>query len=442
MTENGDKRERFHFPLSTPPHFPVIPFSVQITLATYGTRGDVQPFVALGLGLQRAGHRVRVAAPAAFESFVTRYGLSFAPLAGDPQAISRALVDSAGRNPWRVYRELYRQAMPLAKGVYDSLAALCSETDVLVHSFLLMVGAHTLARQAGVRDVSAQLIPLFGPTGAFSSPMFPGLRSGAALNRLTHVFFERSFWWGNRVGYWQLRRRNPQLPPAIHWPFARDHHPATPLLYGFSRHVVPPPAEWQGRAHVTGYWFLDAEDDWQPPPALLRCLEAGPPPVCVGFSSVVTREAQRLAEITLAALRRTGRRGVILGGWAGWQLAAVPDTVCVLDAAPHGWLFPRVAMVIHHGGAGTTAAGLRAGVPSLITPFTTDQPFWAWRVQQLGVGPQPIPQANLTAENLAAAIDRALHDAEMQQRAARLGEKIRAEAGVAKAVAIIGKERI
>jgi UDP:flavonoid glycosyltransferase YjiC (YdhE family) len=120
----------------------------------------------------------------------------------------------------------------------------------------------------------------------------------------------------------------------------------------------------------------------------------------------------------------------------------VPDTVCVLDAAPHGWLFPRVAMVIHHGGAGTTAAGLRAGVPSLITPFTTDQPFWAWRVQQLGVGPQPIPQANLTAENLAAAIDRALHDAEMQQRAARLGEKIRAEAGVAKAVAIIGKERI
>jgi sterol 3beta-glucosyltransferase len=380
---------------------------------------------------------VRVAAPHAFESFVTQHGLSFAPLPGDPQAISRALVDSAGRNPWRIYRELYRQAMPLAKDVFDSLVALCGDTDLIIHSFLLMIGAHTLARQAGVRDVSAQLLPLFGPTGAFSSPMFPGLALGPALNRLTHHFFAQAFWWGNRAGYGQLRREYPQLPPELHWPFSGDAR--TPLVYAFSRHVVPPPAEWQGRAHLTGYWFLEADENWQPPAALLRFLEGGPPPVCVGFSSVVTRDAQRLAEITLAALRRTGQRGVLLGGWAELQLNDQSKDVFVLDSAPHDWLFPRVALIVHHGGAGTTAAGLRAGVPNIITPFTTDQPFWAWRVQQLGVGPKPIPQSTLTADNLAAAIDRALHDTDMRQRAAQLGERIRAEDGVGEAVKVIGE---
>lgn len=416
---------------------------LRITLTTYGTRGDVQPFVALGLGLQRAGHSVRLAAPQAFESFVTRAGLSFVPLAGDPQTLSRALVDSAGRNPWRIYRELYRQAMPLAKDVFDSLAALCRDTDLLIHSFLLMVGAHSVARHMGVLDVSAQLLPLFGPTGAFSSPMFPGLTRGPALNRLTHMFFAQAFWWGNRVGYWQLRRQYSHLLPALHWPFAENGRSATPLLYGFSRHVVSPPAEWQGRAHVTGYWFLGAEAEWQPPVALMRFLESGPPPVCIGFSSVVTRDAQRLSDITLAALRRTGQRGVILGGWGGVgrlspALGERPFAHFI-DSAPHDWLFPRVAMVVHHGGAGTTAAGLRAGVPNIITPFTTDQPFWAWRVEQLGVGPKAIPQSALSADNLAAAIDRALHDSDMRYRAAQLGEKIRAEDGVTEAVQRIGK---
>ncbi|MGQ0601455.1 MAG: glycosyltransferase [Anaerolineales bacterium] len=413
---------------------------MHITLATYGTRGDVQPFVALGLGLQRAGHSVRLAAPQAFETFVARAGLSFAPLAGDPQTISQALVDSAGRNPWRIYRELYRQAMPLAKSVFDSLVALCRDTDLLIHSFLLMVGAHSVARAMGVHDVSTQLIPLFGPTGAVSRPMFPGLTPGPALNRLTHTFFAQSFWWGNRLGYWQLRRQYPHLSPALHWPFADDGQRPTPLIYGFSRHVMPPPAEWQGRAHVTGYWFLDAEAEGQPPVALIRFLESGPPPVCIGFSSVVTREAKRLADIALTALRRTSQRGVLLGGWGGLQLSNQPESVFVLDAAPHDWLFPRATMVVHHGGAGTTAAGLRAGVPSLLTPFTTDQPFWAWRVEQLGVGPKAIPQSRLTSENLAAAIDRALHDTDMRYRAARLGEKIRAEDGVGQAVRLIGKE--
>jgi UDP:flavonoid glycosyltransferase YjiC (YdhE family) len=201
--------------------------------------------------------------------------------------------------------------------------------------------------------------------------------------------------------------------------------------------VIPKPADWDGQMHVTGYWFLDPVDDWNPPADLLEFLQAGSPPVFIGFGSMSTRNPEETTHLILQALACTQQRAIMLSGWGGLHKANLPDTVYMLDSIPFSWLFPRVAVVVHHGGAGTTSAGLRAGVPSIIVPFFADQPYWGQRVADLRVGPAPIPRKKLTAERLAQAIQTAVTDQAMRQRAADLGVKIRAEDGIARAVEIV-----
>ena len=209
------------------------------------------------------------------------------------------------------------------------------------------------------------------------------------------------------------------------------------MLHAYSQHVLPRPGDWPSHAHVTGYWFLDRPDGWEPPQALVDFLDARPPPVYVGLGSMAGRNPGRLTELFLAALRQSGQRAVLLSGWAGLGSADLGDDVFVVDDVPHDWLFPRVSAVVHHGGAGTTAAGLHAGKPTVILPFFADQPFWGRIVHQRGIGPRPIPQQRLSVENLADAIRRAATDPLMAELARKLGANIRAEDGVARAVTLL-----
>jgi UDP:flavonoid glycosyltransferase YjiC (YdhE family) len=210
-----------------------------------------------------------------------------------------------------------------------------------------------------------------------------------------------------------------------------------PILYGFSPSVIAPPPDWRGNVHVTGYWYLEAAPDWTPSPALIDFLNSGPPPVYIGFGSMSNRNPEEMAGLVIEALKRSKQRGILLSGWSGLRSSDLPDSMLMLDSVPHSWLFEHVAAVVHHGGAGTTAAGLRAGAPSVIIPFFGDQPFWGRRVAQLGVGPEPIPRKRLTVDRLTHAIQRAVTDKHMCSNAARLGARIRGEDGVARAVEII-----
>lgn len=208
-------------------------------------------------------------------------------------------------------------------------------------------------------------------------------------------------------------------------------------LYPYSPAVIPTPADWDANSIATGYWFLEQTDEWTPDPALLRFLAAGPAPVYVGFGSMPAEDATAKTRVVLEALAEAGLRGVLATGWGGLSAAEVPDSVFTLDAAPHDWLFTRMAAVVHHGGAGTTGAGLRAGVPTVICPFFGDQPFWGRRVAALGVGPAPIAQKKLTAERLAAALRSATGDPEIRSRAAALSATIRREDGIGRAIEAI-----
>jgi UDP:flavonoid glycosyltransferase YjiC (YdhE family) len=212
-----------------------------------------------------------------------------------------------------------------------------------------------------------------------------------------------------------------------------------PILYGFSPSVIPAPSDWNGNIHITGYWFMEETGDWQPSSALLDFLNSGPPPVYIGFGSMGNRNPEQTADLVIQALALTHQRAILLSGWSGLKTTTLPASIFMVDSIPHAWLFPRVSAVVHHGGASTTAAGFHAGVPSVIIPFFGDQPFWGQRIADLGVGAKPIPRKKLTADRLAHAIREAVTNEEMRQRAATLGEQIRAENGIESAVQIINQ---
>jgi len=233
----------------------------------------------------------------------------------------------------------------------------------------------------------------------------------------------------------EWRKKHLGLPPTYSADInAEQSKKKFPVFYAYSDAVFPKPADWPEWYHVTGYWFLDRSPDWQPPADLVAFLADGPPPVYVGFSSVNTRKVQGVTDLILEALVLTKQRGILAAGWSSLQGSALPKGVFTIESIPHNWLFPQVAAAIHHGGAGTTAAGLRAGIPNIIIPFAFDNPFWAWRVTELGVSPPGIPHKELGAKRLAHAIDTAIHDEEMKARRVALSQQICKEDGVARAV--------
>lgn len=215
-----------------------------------------------------------------------------------------------------------------------------------------------------------------------------------------------------------------------------------PIWHGYSPWVVPRPADWRPGLHVAGYWWPHECLNWQPPALVTDFLAAGPPPVLIGFGSMMPGDPERLGEVAAQALRRAGLRGIVQSGWAG--LAVIDDDVITVDALPHGWLMPRTAAVVHHAGAGTTAAGLRAGVPAVPVPVMTDQPWWAARLVQLGVAAEVLPYTELTSSRLADALTRAARSPDLARRAAAAAGLLAREDGagaVARAVAELSGSR-
>lgn len=427
---------------------------MRINILAFGSRGDVQPYVALGLGLQAKGYNVQLVALDDYADLVTAYGLPFVGLGAKMSDFSLDTFQSAatsGRNSVKGVIELVRSARPLFDRMFEHIWEACWETDALIASLVAMVPAHSVVEKRRIPYFPAVVQP-FGRTNDFASPAFPlDLPASGLLNQFSHRFVEQIFALPTRpyVNAWRTERLDlPPLQPLT-YPYRSLDGAMLPWLYGYSPSVVSRPDDWPTDSHVTGYWFLPdtaPSSEWQPPDDLLAFLADGPPPVYIGFGSMVTHHAEATTTLIVEALHKARQRGVIMTGWGGVKegfkqgaLSAnrLPDTVFSIDSCPHDWLFPQMAAVVHHGGAGTTAAGLRAGVPSVVVPFMGDQPFWGDQVQALGVGPAPIPYKQLTADKLAYALRIATNHVPMWDRARALGEKIRGEDGVGMAVQVI-----
>jgi sterol 3beta-glucosyltransferase len=419
---------------------------MNIFIVTFGSRGDVQPYAALGKGLQIAGHSVMVCTAEDYEPFIREHGLEYGYMTGellkliDTDAGREAMEETVGLlGSLKSMIKLTRQTKPLNRQmVLDSWAAAQEMQPDLVLYHPKALAAVSIAEAFNAPPVMALLQPMMIPTAEFPPPGMPALPLGGAYNKLSYkaVAAGYSTYTGMVNELRQEKMGLKKFPRGTGLYQTADGKPIT-VLHGFSAHVIPRPGDWPEHVHIPGYWFLDRQEDWQPSAELADFLAAGEAPVYVGFGSMAGKDPARLTKIVVDALQQARVRGILASGWGGLKTADLPGSILQIEGAPHDWLFPQMAAVLHHGGAGTTAAGLRAGRPSVICPFMGDQPFWGSRVHALGVGPQPIPQKKLTANELAAAIRTAVSDERMQEKANSLGQKIRGEDGVRTAVAAI-----
>ncbi len=403
---------------------------MKVAIAAMDTRGGIQPYVALGEGLARAGHDVRMIAPEDAASMIDEAKIPHARLEGSVEASLRGSEGAPERGALAVMRFAARELEARVRGWTKTALEACDGVDLVVGGVGGMVVALSAAEKAGVPFVPAHLQPLGAPTDAYPGVLFPRTPRwlGRWAIRASHRLTELGVWMPFERAMSTARREVLGLEGA---PRAAE---GRPVLYGFSRLVVDVPPDPAVDRHVTGYWTLAAER-FEPPARLAAFLARGGPIVCVGFGSMASRDPAAAAACVLEATRAAGVRAILLSGWGGLR-ASESDDVFVTDALPHDWLFPRMTAVVHHGGAGTTGAGLRAGVPAVVVPFTMDQPFWGARVAALGVGPEPIPRSRLRAERLARALTE-VQDPGMRARARALGEALRREEGVREAVRVL-----
>lgn len=408
---------------------------MHITVVAFGTQGDVQPMVALGKGLQAAGHQVQLIAGENSVAWVKSHGLECIGTI-DMQALMQS---EEGREWFHNPRKQISMMKALLRqhrdGMLAPLTEIAPHTDLMISGFTSEPFVHSIREKFGTRQISVPLQP-YQPTRSAAASLLPLWAKGdSILNLWVGRIFEYMIW-GVSAETANYQREKLGLAPYNARGYVRASR-GIPTIFGFSPHVVPPPPDWSANVQIAGYLFLDAPQDYQPPTALVDFLAAGEKPVYIGFGSMPSHDPDATFRMFCDALQRAGKRGVLITGWSGAKQMRLPAHVLVLDSVPHGWLFPRVAGVVHHGGAGTTAAGLRAGVPSLLIPHAADQPYWARRTRELGVSAPPIPRKKLTTERLADGIRTMVSEPSIRESAAKLGEAIRAENGVAAAVALI-----
>lgn len=403
---------------------------MHITILALGSRGDIQPYATLGKGLKSAGHQVRFITFESFASLVTENQLDFYPIEGNAQA----LVASGGTN----MLGLMRSFGSLAEGYARDLSSpQLGDTDLIINQLPAGLYGFDLADKYGVPMVLASVIPL-ARTRIFPLMGFPHLPL-PGYNKVTYYLGEQLAWQMFRPVINRWREQTLKLPPLpFKGYFGQLGTRQIPIVNGFSQHVVSRPNDWNEYIHLTGYWFPD-DQNWQPPKDLMAFIEAGSPPVFIGFGSMPLKDPQRTTTIILDALKQTGQRGVLHMGWGGLGNQSLPDNVFKIDYVPYEWLFPRMAMVIHHGGSGTTSFGLRSGVPSCVVSFVFDQQYWGERIAELGVGPKPIPHKSLTVNRLKEAIIVGINNSQVRQKAAELSEKIKTENGIQNALTIFEK---
>ncbi|XP_078427630.1 UDP-Glycosyltransferase superfamily protein isoform X3 [Wolffia australiana] len=354
---------------------------LQIVMLIVGTRGDVQPFIAIGKKLQDYGHRVRLATHANFKEFVLTAGLEFYPLGGDPKLLAE----------WHTH-------------VAEAL-------KVPIHIFFTMP---------------------WTPTSQFPHPL-SRVKQPAGY-RLSYQVVDSMIWLGIRDMINDFRKKKLKLRPVTYLSGSQGSASDIPTGYIWSPHLVPKPKDWGPKIDVVGFCFLDLASNYEPPKDLVKWLEAGEKPIYIGFGSLPVQEPHRMTNIIVEALEETGQRGIINKGWGGLgELAEPKEFIYLLDNCPHDWLFSHCKAVVHHGGAGTTAAGLKAACPTTIVPFFGDQPFWGDQVHARGVGPVPIPVDQFSLPKLVDAINYMLQP-QVKEKATKLAGAMAAEDGVKGAV--------
>ncbi|KAF7845521.1 sterol 3-beta-glucosyltransferase UGT80A2 isoform X1 [Senna tora] len=426
---------------------------LQIVMLIVGTRGDVQPFIAIGKRLQDYGHRVRLATHSNFKEFVLTSGLEFYPLGGDPKVLAGLNGGPENLVVFEIGFDMVKNKGFLPSGpseipiqrnqikeIINSLPLACREPDmdsgVPFKADAIIANppayGHTHVAEALKIPIHIFFTMPWTPTSEFPHPL-SRVKQPAGY-RLSYQIVDTLIWLGIRDMINDLRKKKLKLRPVTYLSGSHGSNDDVPHAYIWSPHLVPKPKDWGPKIDVVGFCFLDLASNYEPPESLVKWLEGGDKPIYIGFGSLPVEEPEKMTQIIVEALEKTGQRGIINKGWGGLgNLAEPKDTIYLLDNCPHDWLFLHCKAVVHHGGAGTTAAGLKAACPTTIVPFFGDQPFWGDRVHARGVGPAPIPVDEFSLPKLVDAINFML-DSKVKDRALELAKAMENEDGVAGAV--------
>lgn len=375
---------------------------MKIVLLAIGSRGDVQPLAALGVGLKNHGHKVMLIAGDDFTGLVQETGLEFIPLGINIQ-------NALGQE---------KDMFHLMDKIKPNLLNVLPQGQNAIVSTFMGVSTCPVARAKDIPFFYVVPMPSL-ETQQHPHPLFPPFPFSKGFNR------------------WTFKAADSRVLKACPDAASLFVEPRPTYLFPFSTSIYPKPADWGEFAHITGFWFLEQIKNWDPPQDLLAFMEDGSKPFYVGFSSMLPKDPQRMTGVLLEALRQTGQRAVMVSGWGGLQSKDVPSNVFLTDSIPFDWLFPKIQAAIHHGGLGTTACAISAGIPSVFIPFGLDQPFWARTIHQLGAGTKPLDPNRLTTAQLVTAIETVVHDQAMRLKADQIGELVRSENGVEQAVHII-----
>jgi UDP:flavonoid glycosyltransferase YjiC (YdhE family) len=446
------------------------PPPMNIVIQIVGSRGDVQPFIALGKVLNKTfGHRVRVATHPTFRDFVTENGLEFFSIGGDPAELMAFMVKNPGLMPGfdamrngdigkrrkgihEMVTGCWRSCIEVGDGTgveasdslldgrsFDSGVSISGDpiskpfvADAIIANPPSFAHVH-IAEKLGIPLHIMFTMP-WSPTQAFPHPLANVISTNCDLpmtNFITYALIDMMTWQGLGDVINRFRQKTLNLEPvSIMWAPGMASRLRIPHTYCWSPALIPKPGDWGNHIDISGFYFLNLASDYTPPPDLAAFLADGPPPVYIGFGSIVVDDPNAMTKLIFEAVKKTGQRALVSKGWGGIgaDQLGIPDGVFMLGNCPHDWLFKQVSCVVHHGGAGTSAAGISSGRPTVVVPFFGDQPFWGAMIARAGAGPKPIPYKDLTADQLAAAIEEALKP-ESLERAAELSDKIKQEKG-------------
>lgn len=403
--------------------------SLRVTCLTIGSRGDVQPYIALCKGLLAEGHKPRIATHREFEPWVRQHGIDFAPVEGDPAELMRICIEH-GMFTYSFLKEASSKFRGWIDELLSSAWKACQDTDLLIESPSAMAGIH-IAEALAIPYFRAFTMPWTRTRAYPHAFAVPEHKMGGAYNYVTYVMFDNVFWTAiaGQVNRWrkkELGLRSTNLDQL--------HPNKVPFLYNFSPSVVVPPLDYSDWIRVTGYWFLDEGSDFMPPNELTDFISKaradGKKIVYIGFGSIVVSDPAALTKTVVESVLKADVRCILSKGWSDRladKSAAVPEVplppeILPIKSAPHDWLFSRIDAAAHHGGAGTTGASLRAGLPTIIKPFFGDQFFFGSRVEDLGVG---ICMKKLNVSVFSRALWEATHSERMMVKATVLGEQIR-----------------